>query len=129
MCTCVSCKLTDSYSSKGFDVWPKAEGMRPLPAKLKDPVYDAHWRYCGAKFYAKPAGTAGSPFPCTGTRQVDPRAAYSFPGGQVGKVKRYADAPMAFPRRDELARPQYVDDTAGYVAAFTAANHLINIFD
>lgn len=122
MCECVSCKITDKFRTTGFDTWPKGE-LRPLPRKLADKTYAAHWSHCGAEFYRKPAALSGSPFPCTGTPQSDPRIAYSFPGGQVGKVRLAAREPV-WPRRDGSARPAATDDAAEYVKAFCQANRL-----
>ena len=51
MCNCASCKLTDSYAEKGFDAWPKGEGIR---RSGKDKVYAAHWAFCGAEAHKRP---------------------------------------------------------------------------
>ena len=120
VCTCASCKITDSYTDKGFAAWPKGE-MRPIPRKIKDPAYAAHWAHCGAEFYRKPAAVLGSPFPCTGTKHGDPRAWYHFPGGQVGKA-RSAPGGKLWPRKDGVSPA--TKDAQEYVAAFVKANCL-----
>lgn len=119
MCDCTICKATNALRHAGFDAWPKGE-PRPIPRVLKDKGYAAHWAHCGAEFYRKP-GPAGSPFPCNGVPQSDPRIAYHFPGGQIGKVRHQAGE-KAWPRKDD--RPPATDDAAEYAAAFCKANHL-----
>jgi hypothetical protein len=114
MCTCTSCKFTDSFSIKGFDAWPKGEPKGPAKARAE---YAAHWRHCGGS--QKPH-TLGSPFPCTGTPQTDPRIWYHFPNGQRGKARRkHGETPYS---RDDY--PHGVEGAAEYVAAFVSANNL-----
>ena len=122
MCNCTICKATDKFHG-GFATWPKGE-LRPIPRKLADKGYAAHWTHCGAEFYRKPAALSGSPFPCTGTPQSDPRIGYHFPGGQVGKVRASAtDKP--WPRSSEHdPRPPATDDAAEYAATFAKSIHL-----
>ena len=122
MCDCTICKATDKLRTAGFDAWPKGE-LRPIPRNLKDKGYAAHWAHCGAEFYRKPV-PAGSPFPCTGTPQSDPRIGYHFPGGQVGKVRREVGK-KPWPRSSKHdPRPPATDDAAEYAASFAKSNHL-----
>lgn len=66
MCTCSSCRYTDSFSDKGFDAWPRGE---PAGKRSSEAAYRAHvaHSYYGAKkreavgpagagFYGTPAG-------------------------------------------------------------------------
>ena len=97
--------------------------LRALPIeKLErmDKAYLAHVAYG-----KRSGGTnvlAGSPFPCIGTRQTDPRIAYHFPGGQHGKVRFTSGDEKTFPREDK--RPDATDDPVEYVSRFIKANNL-----
>ena len=119
MCTCASCKVTDAVRE-----WPKAVSRRQITAadvRLRaDPVYAAHWRHCGVA--PKGPTLMGSPFPCTGTPQTDGRAGYAFPGGRAPLRRQNSnDKPRAWSRFPALPAE---DDSAAYVRAFVAANHL-----
>ena len=114
MCTCASCKFTDSFRSKGFEAWPKGEPKGPARSKAE---YAAHWQHCGGSQRPR---TLGSPFPCTGTKQTDPRLWYHFPGGQVGKGRVHPGADLV-PRSKPLPMSHTLE---GYMEAFTKANNL-----
>jgi hypothetical protein len=117
MCTCSSCRHTDSFAGKGFADWPRGE---PKGAAKSKAEYSAHWSHCGAEFGRKLAALSGSPFPCRGTVHGDPRIWYHFPGGQVGKARHGFGHPLQ-PRRDKTL-PEV--SAANYVDAFCTANNL-----
>lgn len=119
MCSCASCKATNKARA-----WPVAVSRRQITAadvRLRaDPVYAAHWRHCSV--IRKGPTYIRSPFPCTGTPQTDGRDGYSFPGGQVGKVRVLAD------KKPWKGRPNgnipAIESPREYVAAFCKANNL-----
>ena len=119
MCRCASCRVTDSFSRKSFADWPKGEPKGAAKAKAE---YSAHWSHCGAEFGRKPAALSGSPFPCRGTAQTDPRIWYHFPGGQVGQA-RHGPGFQPQPRGAD-SYPSATDCPPDYVAAFCLANNL-----
>ena len=116
MCRCPSCRFTDSFTTKGVDAWPRGEPKGPAKSKAE---YAAHWRHCGGS--QKPH-TLGSPFPCTGTPQTDPRIWYHFPGGQIGQARHRHGHPLR--PRSNKDRPDATESIPDYVVAFCLANNL-----
>ena len=66
MCSCASCKVTDSFHDKGFAAWPRGE---PAGKRSSEAAYRAHVAHSfsgakkregvgptGAGFYGTPAG-------------------------------------------------------------------------
>jgi len=77
MCTCASCKYTDSFK-EGFATWPRGE---PAGKRSSESAYATHVRHYQAGAYKHVAFTPGQAprYPSTGTRQADSGAYRQYP--------------------------------------------------
>jgi len=104
MCTCASCKVTDSFAAKSFADWPRGD---PAGKRASESLYASHVAF-GRKWGGARKPECAQRLGAGGSRREDPHARYFFPGAW----------------RDNKLIPAE-ETTAGYVAAFLRLNGLL----
>ena len=104
MCTCTSCKVTDSFAAKSFADWPRGD---PAGKRASESLYASHVAF-GRKWGGARKPECAQRLGAGGSRREDPHARYFFPGAW----------------RDNKLIPAE-ETTAGYVAAFLRLNGLL----
>ena len=101
MCTCASCKYTDSFADKGFAAWPRGE---PAGAASSASAYRAHWSHCNAmRDPVKMGGPFPQRFPYSGIAPIAPNmTAIRWNAGR--KMPDTAEAVPARPHAPGKAR-------------------------